>query len=434
MTDVFISYSRKDKAFVQTLHNAIVTDGRDTWVDWEGIPLTADWWLEIQEGIEGADTFVFIISPDSAASKVCKQELEHATELNKRIVPIVHRETEDVPEELRHLNWIFCRTTDNFDSAYQNLMQAMDTDLEWVKAHTRLTQRAAEWNKKNRNYSYLLTGDDLSEAEQHQTQKDKKPYLTELQAQYILASRQNATRRQRRLLTGVAAGLVIALILALSTFLQFLRAEREKNLATARELASHAQANLFTDPELSALLALQAVSTADAPQAWTALTQAVQSLDLQQTIPESISAVAFSPDGNKLAIFSPDEIIIRDMETDEDIQAFEYEAWVTDIEFSPDGQKIAVTSEDGVSVWNIDSEELLFFLTEQHINAVAFSPDGSRLASASGDGGSTKNSTPSTTPGTLDSNSGKLWPSADWIIPTAFRSWTSVTWTTAPVT
>ncbi len=33
MTDVFISYSRKDKAFVQRLHQAIAAEGRDTWVD-----------------------------------------------------------------------------------------------------------------------------------------------------------------------------------------------------------------------------------------------------------------------------------------------------------------------------------------------------------------------------------------------------------------
>ena len=68
MADVFISYSRKDKSFVQRLFEALETDSRDAWVDWEDIPLTADWWAEIQEGIEASDTFVFVISPDSAVS------------------------------------------------------------------------------------------------------------------------------------------------------------------------------------------------------------------------------------------------------------------------------------------------------------------------------------------------------------------------------
>ena len=41
MTDVFISYSRKDKAFVQILNQALGESKYETWVDWEDIPLTA---------------------------------------------------------------------------------------------------------------------------------------------------------------------------------------------------------------------------------------------------------------------------------------------------------------------------------------------------------------------------------------------------------
>ena len=47
MADVFISYSRKDKEFVRSLHEALARHNRDTWVDWEDIPLTADWLKEI---------------------------------------------------------------------------------------------------------------------------------------------------------------------------------------------------------------------------------------------------------------------------------------------------------------------------------------------------------------------------------------------------
>ena len=35
MADVFISYSRRDQAFVRRLHDALVAAGRETWVDWE---------------------------------------------------------------------------------------------------------------------------------------------------------------------------------------------------------------------------------------------------------------------------------------------------------------------------------------------------------------------------------------------------------------
>jgi hypothetical protein len=91
MPDVFISYSRKDKTFVRQLHAGLAALNRDVWVDWEDIPPTADWWNEIREGIEGANTFTCIISPDFVRSDVCRREVECAVANNKRIVPVVCR-------------------------------------------------------------------------------------------------------------------------------------------------------------------------------------------------------------------------------------------------------------------------------------------------------------------------------------------------------
>ncbi|NEQ55484.1 MAG: toll/interleukin-1 receptor domain-containing protein, partial [Leptolyngbya sp. SIO3F4] len=88
MNNVFISYSRKDKSFVQALNKTLEESGQDTWVDWKDIPISADWWKEIEIGIEKADTFIFIISPYSVESKVCGQEIDHAVKHNKRILPI----------------------------------------------------------------------------------------------------------------------------------------------------------------------------------------------------------------------------------------------------------------------------------------------------------------------------------------------------------
>jgi hypothetical protein len=57
MADVFISYSRKDQAFVYQLHSALAKLNRGTWVDWEDIPRTSKWLDEIYDGIEKADIF-----------------------------------------------------------------------------------------------------------------------------------------------------------------------------------------------------------------------------------------------------------------------------------------------------------------------------------------------------------------------------------------
>ncbi|PSB34360.1 CHASE2 domain-containing protein [Stenomitos frigidus] len=198
MTDVFISYSRRDKEFVQTLHAALKANNRDTWIDWEAIPLTTDWWLEIQSGIEAADTFIFVISPDSIASTVCNQEIDHAVRHNKRLLPIVHREVDmkEVRTALAKHNALFFRDVDDFDTAFALLLKGLDTDLKHVRMHTRLLVRAIEWDRESRDSSFLLRDRDLDMSEHWLEQAvDKDPPPTDRQIQYITASQQ--LRRQQ---------------------------------------------------------------------------------------------------------------------------------------------------------------------------------------------------------------------------------------------
>ena len=190
MSDVFISYSRKDKPFVQKLHKALRSQQRQTWVDWDAIEWTENWWQAIERGIEGTNTFVFVISPDSVMSQHCRNEIDHAVKHHKRLVPIVYRETDPglVHEALRKLNWLFFRIDDPFEPTLRELIKAIETDLEYVKAHTRILQRAIEWDRADRNESFVLRGDDLKAAEKWLMQ-EKPPEPTELQRQYIQAGR-----------------------------------------------------------------------------------------------------------------------------------------------------------------------------------------------------------------------------------------------------
>ena len=95
MAQVFISYSRKDKDFVRKLGDALSAQRREAWVDWKDIPLTAEWQREIFTNIEAADNFLFIISPESAASANCRKEIDHAVANNKRMIPILYRSAPD---------------------------------------------------------------------------------------------------------------------------------------------------------------------------------------------------------------------------------------------------------------------------------------------------------------------------------------------------
>ena len=63
MAQVFISYSRKNKEFVQKLVDALVAEKREVWLDETNIEPTAEWLKEIFTNIEAADNFLFVISP-----------------------------------------------------------------------------------------------------------------------------------------------------------------------------------------------------------------------------------------------------------------------------------------------------------------------------------------------------------------------------------
>ncbi|MDA0265782.1 MAG: toll/interleukin-1 receptor domain-containing protein [Cyanobacteria bacterium] len=167
--NVFISYSRRNKGFVERLHAALAGTQRQVWVDWENIPLASDWWKEIELGIELADTFIFVLSPDSVQSKVCRQEIDHAVQHNKRLVPLVYEDVapSQVHPELARLNWIFLRPTDDFEVNFPGLLTAIDQNIDYVRTHTRLLVKALEWDRHDRDTSYLLRGTELNRANEY---------------------------------------------------------------------------------------------------------------------------------------------------------------------------------------------------------------------------------------------------------------------------
>lgn len=207
---------------------------------------------EIFSAIEGANTFLFVISPDSANSEVCAREAEFAASLNKRIVPLVHREVpgKKTPSSISSHNWIFMRSKDDFQRSFRDLMRALDTDLEHCRIHTRLLVRAREWESKGANRSFLLRGVDLKEAEVWlERSSGKDPAPTDLQRQFIYEGRKQEDRKSRLLLGSVTTGLIVALSLAgLATFM-WLEALRQKDLALRREKEADRQKGIALEQE-----------------------------------------------------------------------------------------------------------------------------------------------------------------------------------------
>src|SRR5215208_7025816 len=251
MADVFISYAREDQDFVRRLQDALEEHDRETWIDWKDIPLTAKWKEEVFSAIDQADSFAAVISPDFIVSKPCQEELDHATHDNKRMVPLWHRDVadEDVPPDLAAHQYVFLREKDDFEDSFERLLEALDTDLEWVHFHTRLLSGAKEWDKGGRDPSFLLRGKTLEEAERWQAKEaEKEPKLTSLQKEYILASRQAQTKFHSRLLGAGALVLMVVIVLGLLSLWQWREArwnahEAELNAQEARANEKEAQAN-----------------------------------------------------------------------------------------------------------------------------------------------------------------------------------------------
>lgn len=410
MTDVFISYSRKDKDFVVRLNNALAAQNRDTWVDWEDIPASADWWKEVTGGIEQADSFVFVISPDSVRSEVCRNELVHAVANNKRFVPVLRREVLD-PSDMKLMhpvisshNWIYFREQDDFDTAFQLLITALDTDLSNVRAHTRLLVRAREWEAATKDGSLLLQGDDLKKAESWLAQAvARKPAPTPLHAQYIAASRQAATARQRALLAGVSVALVVSIALAVLSLALFGEANTQRGIAVnqaatatnaqgqAEQQAIRADNNAATAvvaQESAQLAATEVASERNTSQSIAIAGQALVELGgarSERAVP--LALVAFQT----RVTWQAERALAEAVETAlAQVTLTGHTKRVTDVDWSlARGAKLLVTgSEDTTArVWDLQGKQLA--VLEGHtstVTRVRWSPDGNQIVTASADG------------------------------------------------
>jgi hypothetical protein len=142
---VFISYSREDIAFADQLVAALEGIGFDPLIDRHSIPGGEDWKTQLRHMIVEADSVVFVLSPRSAASKLCEWEVGEADQLNKRLIPILCASLEgvSVPPRLADLNYIYFYAEpkvsgSGFGSGLARLLEALNTDLDWIKDHTRL--------------------------------------------------------------------------------------------------------------------------------------------------------------------------------------------------------------------------------------------------------------------------------------------------------
>ncbi|MBD2461864.1 TIR domain-containing protein [Oscillatoria sp. FACHB-1407] len=225
--DAFISYGRADsKAFAAQLHHHLVEQGLTVWFDFDDIPLGVDYQKQIDDGINRADNFLFIISPHSVNSPYCRLEIELALKRNKRIIPLMHvaeisRETWqqrnptgtdadwetyqakglhssfiNMHPEISKINWVYFRENqDDFQESLKGLLTIFDRHHDYVHQHTQFLAKALEWEENQRRSQYLLVGEDRQHAETWLKTRftDSQPPCTptELHCEFITESIKN---------------------------------------------------------------------------------------------------------------------------------------------------------------------------------------------------------------------------------------------------
>lgn len=399
MAKLFVSYSRRDSVTARKLIEALRSINQDVWVDWESIPPAVDWLEQIFRGIEESDAFIFLISPDSIASEVCKVEVNRAAQNNKRIIPIVLRDVHpsETPESIRKLNWTFLRETDNFEEGLAKVKTAIELDLDWLEEHRRLQVRALEWHRK-KDTSLLLRGRDLRNARRMvDTATSKDPSTTDLQKTYI----QHSLRTDRnRSITYVMTGIAVIALAALS----FLATQARDEAQVQRDRAVTAQVEEVKQRQIAETAqAEEAIqrATAEAAQAEEArLRQIAVQREIEAEAQRSAARAQIYLNrpgelytSTLLAIDSmrrdpsdeAEEILRRNMSLlPLPIAQFSQAGKVNDLVLNSERDTFVTASADGtVCAWRVEAANIdnLFCTPAQNsaVNAIAYSRDGSFL-------------------------------------------------------
>ena len=236
MIDLFVSYSTKNKEFVESLINALENNDKKVWWDrkrdpLQGISEGTNWWAAIQDGISDALDFLFVLSPSSAVSPYCHAEISIAIKEKKRIITLLYCEDNSLNKtstisliketigaidpslslppgilpnlsNLRSLakkNWqvinliehIVVHKETSIQSTVERLNKAIELDIKWARVWNDFNQAVKRWNENNKHKDFLWPDSQL------------KPFLS-MAAEYEITlndlQKEFATLKQDRLL------------------------------------------------------------------------------------------------------------------------------------------------------------------------------------------------------------------------------------------
>ena len=305
--------------------------------------------------------------------------------------------------------------TPTVEVAHEAILSQWDRLRGWIEErredlllHRRLVEAVGEWHDAGRDPEYLPREGRLAQFEAWAGATDlaltagERDFLAEARAAANAAARRRA-RRRRATLAGFAV--LAAAASALAAFALVLRNEArdDARLATARQLAASAQANLEVDPERSILLAIEAAETTRRHDG-TMLTEAQQALHDALATSRVLSAVpgvgrrtgighvvALAPDATRFvaADLEGGTASIRDAsQARSSSRSPGIQERSSRSGTARTGRLVATGGADGTArLWNAATGDLVHLLRAHRggVFATRFSADGTRLATLGAD-------------------------------------------------
>jgi len=170
MTDVFLSFAEEDRPFLQKIVHQLQREAFTLWRGRSDVQSGDEYGEQIQQGIEEATTVIYVISPASVRSLICRSELAYACSLKKRIIPIQLAEvpSEEWPDEVKKLRPIQLEASQSEEEYKVNLarlIRALREDANYFEQRKILLSKALKWQRQKRNPSILLRGHNLQLAQ-----------------------------------------------------------------------------------------------------------------------------------------------------------------------------------------------------------------------------------------------------------------------------
>ena len=152
-TAVYISYFHEDYEFAKRLHAALVNEGFYVFSVELDVIRGDQWRTKTQAWIRKSDTFIFILSPSSAKSDICAEELEIAERLGKDIAALAISPLGDIapPQSLSRSYPIkFFSNRYSTDEAFTNGFSALQATL-------RNWEQRKEWQNMRSTDDYVAS-------------------------------------------------------------------------------------------------------------------------------------------------------------------------------------------------------------------------------------------------------------------------------------